>query len=266
MSKLITYQTKDGDTKIQSIKLENVKLSYPFLINPRPQGSMGEGTYGTDFLIYDKETVDLLTTYFNQAVQDGLEGWGGQLPKKFNKPFKKPNPEENPNEEGALLILKTKTWTNRTTGEPQPPELFIRNEGESKPHALTEQEAEDFAITAGNIVEAFVVIHPYTFQGTGGVSAKVNAVCKTAEGTPFSTRPKINFASEFSDDTGFEVEEEEKAQVKQAKRKVVSLLDDEDEAGEAVDFSNLVKTPAKETKSTKATTSAKKMTIESLLD
>lgn len=287
MSKLITYETTEGANRIKSIKLEDVKLSYAFLLRPRPQDALNPGQYETDFLIYDKETVALLQEYFEQAVADGLEEWGNKLPKKFNKPFRKPDPEANPNEEGALLVLKAKTWRVKDEENTyQQPELFIREEGASMPRELTEEEVENFEITSGNIVEAFVVIHPYTYKGSGGIAAKVNAVCKTGEGTPFATGGKrINFVEGFSK-TGFEVEEDsapnkppkinildddvvDDDEPEEVDVSALNILDDdeEDNSEETIDLASLVKTKTKVAPKEKATTPKKtKLSIESLLD
>lgn len=237
MSNLITYE-KDGEVKIRQIKLTDVKLSYPFLISPRPKG-MGEGTYSTEFLIYDDTTVELIQEYLNSIIQEQLPGWGNKIPKNLTVPFREPDEEENKYEAGAKLVLKAKTWTNKETGESEQPELFIRDEGEVYPRELTEDEVANYAITAGNIVDAFVTIHPYTFQGKHGITAKVTAVCKTGEGTPVETRPKIDLVKEFSNmnakpKTGFE---------KESMHKEEKSVNDEQQS---FDLSSLVKGGKKE--------------------
>lgn len=214
MSKLITYE-KDGVKKIQSIKLTDVKLSYPYLVAPRPKGTFGEGSYGSEFLIYDSETVELLNQYVKYLVAEALPGWGNKMPKNMTTPFRSPEPENNKNEEGALLVLKAKTFKN-DDDMPEQPQLFIRKAGE-KPRELTEEEIANYEITAGNIADAFVTLHAYTYQGKSGISAKVTAVCKTGEGTPVFSRPKINLLDEFSngESTGFEEEQEEETNIEE---------------------------------------------------
>jgi len=211
MSQLMTYE-KDDRVRIKSIKLTNVKLSYPFLITPRPTGQFGEGDYGSEFMIYDQETVELVTEYVQYCIDEALPGWGGKIPNPLKMPFRAPDGDNNKYEEGALLIIKAKTFKTADDQSEQP-KLYIRDDGQKYPRELTQEDVECYAIAAGNIVDAFVTLHQYTYKGKSGISAKVTAVCKIGEGTPIEGRAKLNLIEEFTDPngeeeiTGFEKEE-----------------------------------------------------------
>jgi hypothetical protein len=206
---------KNDAGNITSLKLEDVVFSYSYLVSPRPETDFSPGTYGTELVITDDETVKAIKTYLNEIIAEAkTTTWEGKMPKSLNLPIKKGNDDKE--FEAGAYVLKTSSKMQ--------PKLYIREEGEERAHVVEEDELDE--IYAGMVGEAIVKFKAYTYNGIKGIKAYLNAVCKTGDGTPFES--KIDYEDEFSTETMFDAEPSpKKAKAKPAKKQEVEEEEEE---------------------------------------
>jgi len=196
--------TLDRDTgNIRSLKAEGVTFSYAFLTSARPKDNYKAGTYGAELVINDKETEKEITQYLKQVIEEAKDTlWKGKVPRDMKLPIRETN-ENNELENGAVVVLKTSSKNQ--------PKLFIRNEESGRAHEVAEDEIEE--IYSGMIGEAIVTFRAYDYNGIRGVTAYLNAVCKTDEGTPM--RKTASYEDAFSLETEFDSQPAQKSKPKQ---------------------------------------------------
>jgi hypothetical protein len=198
--------------KIKSLQVSDVLFSYSYLVTPRPESDFNAGTYGTELIIRDSETVSSIKKYLQQVIEEArVTTWEGKVPKTLNLPLKAGN-EDSDLESGAF-VLKTSSKTQ--------PKLFIRLDHETRAHEVTEEELDE--IYAGMVGEAIVTFRAYAYNGIKGIKAYLNAVCKTANGKPLSG--KVSYEDAFSSTSEFDAPE---VIVKTTKKTVATNLEDSD--------------------------------------
>lgn len=199
---------------IQKIRVTNAVASYAYLTSPRPEGSLKEGTYGTELIIRDEETIALVKQYTKQVAQHAITNVWRVQPKELGLPYALGD-EENEREAGALVF--------KTSAPKFQPTLLIRNPKTGRAHQLEEDEKDEYY--SGMLVDADVVLKPWAVGGKFGVTAYVNAVCKVGDGEPFAAR--VNYEDSFSIDTDFNAEDEDTFDEVQEEEVVgVNTLDD----------------------------------------
>jgi len=261
------------DGRIRSIQTAESIFSYAYLVSPRPESDFKAGTFGTDLIIRDDETIAAIKEYINQVMKEAKEdAWDGKVPKNLSLPVRMGD-DEIPLEAGAL-VLKTSTKIQ--------PKVFIRDKDTGKAREVTEEEIEDGEIYSGMLGEVIFSLRAYNYNGVKGITAYINAACKTGIGTPLGI--KYNFEEEFSeelDDDDDESEEEafsipksKSSTAKPATTKKVTtkstkkqaIVEEEDEEDEEDDEDEEVVVVTK--KSNKATTKVRdseNITIDDLL-
>jgi len=214
--------------KIVSIKTADGVFSYSYLMNPRPESDFQPGTYGTEFIIRDKATLAAIKGYIKDVIKEAAAGdWSGKVPRDLHIPLKAGD-SENPLEADAF-VLKTSTKNQ--------PKVYIRN---AKGRAFEVEEDEIDEIYSGMIGELIFTLRAYKYNGKKGITAYVNAVCKTGAGTPLGG--KSDYESDFSLEGSFDEDDE----------------DEESEEEETVVAPTKKLTPAEKTKATKAKNKAAK--------
>lgn len=188
MSRLI----RDADTGlIKKLRLTNARASYTYVISPRPEGSLQEGKYGSEFIITDEETKALIKEYTKEVAQQAIKGAWGKVPNNLVLPYR--NGDEEKESEAGALILKT--------GSPKfQPAILIRDEKTGRARHITEEDKDD--IYSGMYADADVTFKEWAVGGKFGVTAYLNAICKVAEGEPFA--PVSSIEDSFSLDLGFD--------------------------------------------------------------
>jgi hypothetical protein len=184
--------TRDPETgRITSLHLQDVVFSYSYLVSPRPETDFNPGTYGTELVIKDADTVKAVKEYLNDIMEEAkVTTWENKVPKSVNLPLKKGN-EENELEANAFVLK---------TSSKQQPKLFIRPEDSERAHEVTEDELDE--IYAGMVGDAIVKFRAYSYNGIKGIKAYLNAVCKTDNGTPLAA--KTSYEDVFSGPTEFD--------------------------------------------------------------
>jgi hypothetical protein len=184
--------TKDPETgRITSLHLQDVTFSYSYLVSPRPETDFNPGTYGTELIIKDSETLKAVKQYLNEIMEEAkVTTWEGKTPKQLNLPLKKGNEESEL--EADAFVLKTSSKTQ--------PKLFIRTDDSDRAHEVTESELDE--IYAGMTGDAIVKFRAYAYNGIKGIKAYLNAVCKTGNGTPLAA--KTSYEDVFSGPTDFD--------------------------------------------------------------
>lgn len=205
--------TNDPETgRITSLHLQDVIFSYSYLVSPRPETDFNSGTYGTELVIKDIETVKAVKQYLNEVMEEAkVTTWEGKVPKTVNLPLKKGN-EENDLEADAFVLK---------TSSKQQPKLFIRPEDSERAHEVAEEELDE--IYAGMVGDAIVKFRAYSYNGVKGIKAYLNAVCKTGDGTPLAA--KTSYEDVFSGPTDFDTAPAPK---KVAPKKVVQAQPEDD--------------------------------------
>lgn len=187
----VTKNPETGQTT--ALHLSDVIFSYSYLVTPRPETDFNPGTYGTELILTDQESVSAVKQYLNEVMQEATNTvWEGKTPKQVNLPLKKGNEESEL--EAGRFVLKTSSKTQ--------PRLFVRNENDTKAREVGENDIDE--IYAGMIGEAIVKFRAYSYNGIKGVKAYINAVCKTGEGTPLAK--KVSYEEVFSGATEFDTE------------------------------------------------------------
>lgn len=188
---MFKVNTNPETGKVSSLHLSDVTFSYSYLVSPRPENDFNPGTYGSELIIDDTETVKGIKDYLNEVIEEAKSTtWDGKLPKKLNLPLKKGNEEKEL--EKDKFVLKTSTK--------QQPKLFIRKDEETRAKEVTEEELDE--IYAGMIGEAVVKFKAYSYNGINGVKAYLNAVCKTGDGNPLVK--SVSYEDVFSGETEFD--------------------------------------------------------------
>lgn len=188
---MFKVNTNPETGKVASLHLSDVTFSYSYLVTPRPENDFNPGTYGTELIIDDTETVKGIKDYLNEVIEEAkTTTWDGKMPKKLNLPLKKGR-EDKELEEGKF-VLKTSTK--------QQPKLFIRKGEDTRAKEVTEEELDE--IYAGMVGEAIVKFKAYSYNGINGVKAYLNAVCKTGDGTPLTK--SVSYEDVFSGETDFD--------------------------------------------------------------
>lgn len=184
--------TRDPETgRITSLHLQDVTFSYSYLVSPRPETDFNPGTYGTELIVKDADTVRAVKDYLNEVMEEAkVTTWENKVPKQLNIPLKIGN-VENELEAGAYIVK---------TSSKQQPKLFIRPEGSERAHEVTEEELDE--IYAGMVGDAIVKFRAYSYNGIKGIKAYLNAVCKTGDGTPLAA--KTSYEDVFSGPTEFD--------------------------------------------------------------
>jgi len=188
---MFKVNTNPETGKVSSLHLSDVTFSYSYLVSPRPETDFSPGTYGSELIIDDMETIKGIKEYLNEVLEEAKSTvWDGKLPKKLNLPLKKGR--EDKELEVGKFILKTSTKNQ--------PKLFIREEDETRAREVTEENLDE--IYAGMIGEAVVKFKAYSYNGINGVKAYLNAVCKTGTGTPLTK--SVSYEDVFSGETDFD--------------------------------------------------------------
>jgi len=185
----VTKNPETGQTT--ALHLSDVIFSYSYLVTPRPETDFNPGTYGTELILTDQESVKAIKEYLNEIMEEAKNTtWEGKLPKALNLPLKKGNEESEL--EAGRFVLKTSSKTQ--------PRLFVRTENDSRAREVGESDIDE--IYAGMVGEAIVKFRAYSYNGIKGVKAYINAVCKTGEGTPLAK--KVSYEEVFSGATEFD--------------------------------------------------------------
>lgn len=237
---------QDQETgKIKSLHLMDVTFSYSYLVSPRPESDFNAGTYGTELIIRDTETVAAIKKYLAQVMEEAkVTTWEGKIPKNLNLPLKAGNEESEL--EADAFVLKTSSKMQ--------PKLFIRDEDDTRAHEVTEEELDD--IYAGMIGEAIVSFKAYSYNGIRGIKAYLNAVCKTGDGQPLAA--KTSYEDAFSSATEFDTVPKKATPKKTAKK--------EEAADEDVDLDSMIATPTRKvSKDTVQKGETVSLTIDDLL-
>jgi hypothetical protein len=189
--------TRSKETgKITRVRLSDVVFSYAYLISPRPEDDFKAGTYGAELLFDDTETLAAVKEYLKEVMDDAKENtWKGKVPKDLHLPLSEGDEEKD---------LEAGMWKIKTTTKKQP-QLFIKPEGSSTAHEVDEDELDE--IYSGMIGDAIITFRAYNYNNIKGITAYLNAVCKTGEGTVLSAR--VSYEDEFSDGTDFDDDEDE---------------------------------------------------------
>jgi len=234
--------TRDPETgRITSLHLQDVVFSYSYLVSPRPETDFNPGTYGTELIIKDADTVKAVKEYLNDIMEEAkVTTWENKVPKSVNLPLKKGN-EENELEADAFVLK---------TSSKQQPKLFIRPEDSERAHEVTEDELDE--IYAGMVGDAIVKFRAYSYNGIKGIKAYLNAVCKTGNGTPLAA--KTSYEDVFSGPTEFDAAPAPK---RVAPKKVQQVEADDD----AVDLDAMLASNVTTTKAEPAN-----LTIDDLLN
>ena len=197
--------TRDDNGLIKQIQTAPGVFSYTYLATPRPEGDFNAGTYGTEFIVNDEETITALKEYLNQEIMANKASlWGGKLPANLHLPLRRGD-DENELEAGSFVL--------KTTSKMQP-KLFILDTSTGRAHEVeTEEELND--IYAGMIGEVIIKFRAYSYNKINGVKCYINAACKTDDGTPLSAR--TSYQDAFSLTTEFDTVAETPANVVQTK-------------------------------------------------
>lgn len=229
--------------KIKTLQVQDVVFSYAYLVSPRGEKDFNPGTYGTELIISDDDTVKAIKEYLNQVIEEAKSTtWDNKIPKNLNLPIRQGN-EENEYEKGAI-ILKTSTKNQ--------PKLFIRPEGETRAREVEEEELDE--IYSGMVGEAIVKFSAYSYNGIKGIKAYLNAVCKTGDGESFES--SISYEDAFSEASDFDIEA--KPSKKATKKKKV-----EEENEEGVDLDSIINSNGSKKGTTKKSTTSKGTTKKS---
>jgi len=242
--------------KIKALRVTDAVFSYSYLTAPRPEGQFKAGSYGTELIIKDEETIKLINQYLKEVVQTAIkETWNGKLPKDVYLPFEEGD-EEVETEAGAYVL--------KTTSPTQPP-LYIREAGQAWPRRLEGEEVSE--IYAGMIGEAYVVLSPFNYLGKTGITAYINGVCKTADGTPFGGRANLEEVFAVPSEAAMDFS----APVKPSKGKTVEKAPEPEKEPE-IDLATLTKRHTKQpaaveqtTQQQQTTRSSKKLSVQDLL-
>lgn len=247
MSRLI----RDADTGlIKKLRITNARASYTYVLAPRPEGSLQEGKYGSEFIITDEETKALIKEYTKEVAQQAIKGAWGKVPNNLVLPYR--NGDEEKESEAGALILKT--------GSPKfQPAILIRDEKTGRARHITEEDKDD--IYSGMYADADVTFKEWAVGGKFGVTAYLNAICKVAEGEPFA--PVSSIEDSFSLDLGFDDDDDSFDSSYKGGENDTSILSLDDLLdAEPVDNKQA---PKKEVNSTSEKTAAPQLTIDDLL-
>jgi hypothetical protein len=246
MSRLI----RDADTGlIKKLRITNARASYTYVLAPRPEGSLQEGKYGSEFIITDEETKALIKEYTKEVAQQAIKGAWGKVPNNLVLPYR--NGDEEKESEAGALILKT--------GSPKfQPAILIRDEKTGRARHITEEDKDD--IYSGMYADADVTFKEWAVGGKFGVTAYLNAICKVAEGEPFV--PVSSIEDSFSLDLGFDDDDSFDSSYKGGENDTSILSLDDLLDAEPVDNKQA---PKKEVNSTSEKTAAPQLTIDDLL-
>lgn len=185
----VTRHPETGETT--ALHLSDVIFSYSYLVSPRPETDFNPGTYGTELILTDQESVKAVKEYLNEIMEEAKNNtWEGKIPSKLNLPLKKGNEESDL--ENGRFVLKTSSKTQ--------PKLFVRTENDTKAREVGENDLDE--IYAGMTGEAIVKFRAYSYNGIKGVKAYLNAVCKTGDGKPLAA--KVSYEDVFSAETAFD--------------------------------------------------------------
>lgn len=187
---------RDDEGRIKSIRTGEGMFSYAYLLNARPESDFKAGTYGTEFVIHDDDTIAAIKEYVNQVMQEAKnKEWNGTIPKNVSLPIKAGD-EENELEAGHY-VLKTSTKIQ--------PKVLIRDPETGRAHEVEEDEFDQ--IYSGMLGEIIFTLRAYNYNGVRGITAYINAACKTGEGTPLGGN--FNYEDEFSEASDFDEEVDE---------------------------------------------------------
>lgn len=207
---MFKVNTNPETGKTVSLHLTDVTFSYSYLVSPRPENDFNPGTYGTELIIHDQETLKAAKDYLNEVMEEAkTTTWNNKIPKGLHLPIKKGN-EDNDLEQGNFVLK---------TSSKQQPKLFIRPDDSERAKEVTEDELDE--IYAGMVGEAIVKFRAYSYNGINGVKAYINAVCKTGDGTPLAK--KVSYEDVFSGETDFDAP----APAKKAAPKKAAKKDDD---------------------------------------
>jgi hypothetical protein len=185
-------RAKDSD-KITQLQTAAGVFSYTYLVSPRPEDNFNPGTYGTEFIIRDGDTIKALKEYLSQVITEAkTEIWGGKIPANLHLPLK--TGDEEVDIEKDAYVLKT--------ASKRQPKLFILNPTTGNAHEI-EDEEELSEIYAGMIGEVIIKFSAYVYNSINGVKCYINAACKTADGEPLANR--ASYKDAFSLSTEFDV-------------------------------------------------------------
>lgn len=257
MSRLI----RDPETGlIKKLRVTEAVASYAYLVSPRPEGMLQEGTYGSELIIRDEETIKLIKEYVKEVASNAIKGAWKLVPSAINRPYRDGN-EDNEREAGAFVL--------KTSSPKFQPKLLIRNPRTGRATELTEEEKEEFY--SGMIVDVDVTFRDWSVGGKYGVTAYLNAVCKVGDGEPFATGGNIedSFSIDlgFDDEDSFDVEEPKAKPAVKPKKKTAKEVDEEevDALLEGLIDDEPAAKPAKPA-TTKKAAPKKELTIDDLLD
>lgn len=172
--------------KIDLLRVQGSVVQYPALLEPRGKEDLKEGTYGAQFIIKDPESIALVKEYVTQVAKEAITSmWGGKVPKGMTLPYFAGD-EDNDIESGGI-VLKTNSKF--------PPKVYIRRPGQ-RTVALDDNEE----IYPGMIADADIKFKSYAHaSGNKGVTAYIQAICKTGDGTPLYVSSAASFDIEDFD-------------------------------------------------------------------
>lgn len=152
-----------------------VIISYPDLLKPRAIDESSEPKYGCCILIpkTDTETISLISSAIKAAAEAGAaQHFGGKVPPKYKHPLR------DGDEELA---------SGDRSGEEYAGHYFLNCSSRRRPQVINRRKepiTDETEIYGG--ISGRVVLNFFAFSGKGsrGIAAGLNAVLKTADGTP----------------------------------------------------------------------------------
>lgn len=190
MSRVIRNE-KTG--KVELLRIQNAVVQYPAVIEPRGEEDLKPGTYGAQFIIKDPEGIAAVKEYVTEVAKEAIVNlWGGKVPKNMTIPYYVGDDENDVEANGIVLKTNSKFA----------PKVYIRRPGQ---RTIALDDVEE--IYPGMIADADIKIRAYTHaSGNKGVTAYLQAICKTGAGTPLYVSSASSFDIEDFDYTDEETE------------------------------------------------------------
>ena len=163
-----------------TIKLTNVRLSYPHLAEPRAIGADSKPKYSASLLIdkADKETVAAMQAAIKEAAEEGrVSCFGGKIPKQLTLPLRDGDVERDDDEAYQGVYFVNASSTNKVPCFDQ---------------RLKEIDDIEEDLYAGCYVNVIINVRAYNHpQGGKGIAAYLNGVQKAADGERLDGRTDV---------------------------------------------------------------------------
>lgn len=182
---------QDSGTKVV---IGPVRLSYPSIFKPKPEGGFDAGKYTASLIIPKTDTVTIkrIETAIEAAKKAGTAKFGGKIPAKLDISFYDGDEADD------------EAYKNS---------MYISAKNKNKPGVLDEagnavMPGEEDKVYAGCYVRVSLNIFAYNFEGKKGLAFSLGNIMKMKDGEPLSGRASAedDFA-EFLENDG-KVEED----------------------------------------------------------